>query len=399
MAKKFFRHLRGELNGYYITKLHNTFNESTKDINDFLSDFKSQEFKNGKISNKDLYGLGKFAGIFLPRLDKTESINSLQMTNSHIVNDFEFSERGLFDKELESFRFFHTEDDTVAFFNFVRTTQEAYQNDINTLATNLDRSTLVGDEEVLGYIAEDEIDLFDEIGSVKDEKISIALPTGKASSDFYGNEFLMLSEGDDRESDRIVRARMTDSHIVDTVEYSERGLFAVPVDTFEDINNLATSELRSSLVGDEEIIGYISSTETDLFDENGLVKSEKILSTPPSDVAYSDFYGDKFLFLSEATKTYEDLSPELYIELFKALQWIRYNGVSLSALCRIVEIICPSGLVKIDRVEVGVDNKHFIVYYRYDDSVSVNLKQQRIWLLDYICRIKFIQVSLVEVQS
>ena len=116
MAKAFFRWLRGELNGFYVTNINGALNESTKDIKDFLSEFKAQQFENGKISDKNLYGLGKFAGIFLPRLSRAESLASLRMTESFVVDGFECSERGLFNTGLENFSFFHTRDDTTVYF-------------------------------------------------------------------------------------------------------------------------------------------------------------------------------------------------------------------------------------------------------------------------------------------
>lgn len=278
MAKAFFRWLRGELNGFYITNINGALNESTKDIKDFLSEFKAQQFEDGKISDKNLYGLGKFAGIFLPRLSRAESLASLRMTESFVVDGFECSERGLFNTELENFSFFHTSDDTT-------------DNDINTLAT----------------------------------------PT-----------------------------------------------------------------LRSSLVGNETLIGYISSEETNVLDDNGCVRHEKISATPPEGVAYSDYYGDQFMFLSEAETSYSNLEPSLYIELFKALQWIRYNGASIKSLARITSLICPDGLVKLGGVETASDGKHWNVYYDYDDTVDTPLKQQRLNLLEFIVNLKFVQVSLVE---
>ena len=102
------------------------------------------------------------------------------------------------------------------------------------------------------------------------------------------------------------------------------------------------------------------------------------------------------MFLSEAETTYSNLEPSLYIELFKALQWIRYNGVSIKSLGRIVSIICPDGLVKIGRVETAPDGKHWNVYYDYDDTVDIPLKQQRLNLLEFTVNLKFVQVSLVE---
>ena len=273
MAKAFFRWLRGELNGFYVTKINGALNESTKGIKDFLSEFKAQQFEKGKISDKNLYGLGKFAGIFLPRVSKTESSASFRMTESFVVDGFECSERGLFNTAVENFSFFPETDD---------------------------------------------------------------------------------------------------------------------------INLLAKPAQRSSMVGDETLIGYISSEETNVLDDNVHVRREKISATPPEGVAYSDYYGDQFMFLSEAETTYENLEPSLYLELFKALQWIRYNGVSIKSLVRIASLICPDGLVKLGRVETASDGKHWNVYYDYDDTVDVPLKQQRLNLLEFIVNLKFVQVSLVE---
>ena len=273
MAKAFFRWLRGELNGFYVTNINGALNESTKSIKDFLSEFKAQQFEKGKISDKNLYGLGKFAGIFLPRVSKTESSASFRMTESFVVDGFECSERGLFNIAVERFSFFPETDD---------------------------------------------------------------------------------------------------------------------------INLLAKPKQRSSMVGDETLIGYISSEETNVLDDNVNVRREKISATPPEGVAYSDYYGDQFMFLSEAETTYENLEPSLYIELFKALQWIRYNGVSIKSLGRIASLICPDGLVKLGRVKTAHDRKHWNVYYDYDDTVDVPLKQQRLSLLEFIVNMKFVQVSLVE---
>lgn len=273
MAKALFRWLRGELNGFYLTNINGALNERTKDIKDFLSKFKAQQFEYGKISDKNLYGLGKFAGIFLPRLSRAESLASLRMTDSSVVNGVECSECGLFNTEMENFSFFPEVDD---------------------------------------------------------------------------------------------------------------------------INLLATPKLRSSMVGNETLIGYISSEETNVLDDNGNVRRDKISATPPVGVAYSDYYGDQFIFLSEAETSYSNLEPPLYIELFKALQWIRYNGVSIKSLGRITSIICPDGLVKLGRVETAPDGKHWNIYYNYDDTVDVTLKQQRLNLLEFIVNMKFVQVSLIE---
>lgn len=399
MSKALFRFLRGELNGYYVTRLNDLLNASTKDIKTFFCDFQAQQFELGKISLETLYNLGKFASIFLLRLKSAETMTALYLTDSHIVDGYEFSERGLYNVPLEQFEFFHTEDDSGAYFVFVRTTQEQYEDDIDTLTDYRKRAVMVGDVAVQGYISSEATDIFDSVGNVKPEFILANPPSGVAYADYFGNNFLYLSEGDDSEADNLIRWRLSESEVVDGVEYSERGLFIVPSALFPDINTLATDELRSSMIGDEDVIGYISESETDVLDESGNVKPEKILDTPPVGLAYSEFYGNQFLFLAESERedSYKSISPELYMAFFKAMQWIRYNGVSVASLIKVVELTCPDGLVKIGNIETAVDGRHLNVYYRYDISADTDFKPQRFSLLEYILGIKFKQVIFSEI--
>ena len=278
MSKLFFRWLRGELNGYYLNNIYGSLNSMTDDVREFLAGFKQMQF-NEEMSSSVLFGIGKFASVFLPRKSSLERANSLFMTNSHVVDGHEYSERGLYDTAEERFKFEHT-------------TQEE------------------------------------------------GLP---------------------------------------------------------DINTLANDELRSSLVGEEQAQGYIASSNTDVFDEHGRVNPSAILPSPPSGEAYSDFYGEQFLFLSEGeTYVYSDLNPKLYLDIYKALQWIRYNGVSLSALLKVTSILCPQGLALIDSVTVAMDGVHYIVRYTYNEDTDVTNKQQRVFLLEYIIKMKFKQCELIQ---
>lgn len=279
MSKALFRFLRGEINGFYLTNIHNSLNVYSEDIKKFFIDFQAQQFELGKISDETLYNLGKFASVFLPRRPVAVSKASLYMTRSHKVDGVEFSERGLYNTENETFDFVHTDP-------------------------------------------------------------SIETP---------------------------------------------------------DINTLATPTDRSSLVGDETAQGYISESETDVLDDEGNVKPSKVLPDAPSEGAYSEFYGNQFLVLTDGNEmTYEDIAPSLYIELFKALQWIRYNGVSIASLVRIITILCPEGLVQIQRIAVSRNGKAIYVHYIYDSSSTVTNKESRLALLQYIVNIKFKQVILNE---
>ena len=277
MSKSFFRYLRGEINGYYLNNMHNVMEKEIKNIKDFFSVFYNMQFELGKITSETLFNIGKFASIFLPRRTLSESVTSLYMTDSVVLNGTEHSESGLYNTESEQFNFYILQDD----------------------------------------------------------------PT-------------------------------------------------------EDVNYFSTETKRSSLVGNEEVKGYISEDAEDVLDMNGKVRESVILPSPPSSGAYSEFYGNNFLFLSEGVISYAPISSSLYIELYKAMQYIRYNGVSIKSLCKIVSVLCPDGLVKIDRLEVSSNKKNIYVYYYYDSASLVSRKEQRVTLLEYIINLKFKQIQLVE---
>ena len=201
--------------------------------------------------------------------------------------------------------------------------------------------------------------------------------------------------------------RMTESHKVNGVEFSERGLYRIDSEDFyfvhtdqsittPDINTLASDTERSSLIGDEPVLGYISEDARNVIDDEGRVRPDKILSEPPVGKAYSNYYGNDFLFLSEGEVTYESISFSLYIELFKALQWIRYNGVSLASLVQVIHVLCPEGLVLITDIRVADNKKVINVFYAYDESAMITNKEQRLALLQYIISLKFKQVRFVE---
>ena len=395
MSKAFFRFLRGELNGFYLKSLYNTLNESTKNTKAFLMDFNNMQFKEGLIDDNTLLNIGKFAGIFPLNFVRVESLISLRMSDSKEVNGTEYSERGLFDTTLEIFNYCHLNLDSEGLFYFEHTSEEETE-DINTLADVDKKSSMVGDEQLIGYVSEDVIDLIKSDGSIDMLKVTKNPPENKAYNCIYGNQFSFLSEGTGDDLDLNTRIVLTESYEVDGVEYSERGLYKPPVPNYPDINTLATEEERSSLVGEEEVIGYISEDETDVLDDQGKVRTEKILYEIPKGKAYSEFYGNQFLFLSEGESIYSKTSNEIFLDLYKALQYIRYNGVSVKSFVQLVDLICPHGLVKIENIEVAVDKTHFNVYYNYNAEVNVTYKAQRKALLELLIAEKFKQVVLVE---
>lgn len=281
MAKALFRFLRGEINGFYLTNINTMMNNVTEDERKFFVDFAKIQFEHGKIDSETLYNLGRFAGIYLPRVAQSETRSSVRMTESEYDEQlqYEFSERGLFKTQQEDFEFVQ------------KVIDDTGLPDINTLATDTKRSTLVGDEPVEGYISQDEIDVID---------------------------------------------------------------------------------------------------------DNGNVRSEKILPTPPQDEAYSDFHGNEFTFLSEGETVFLPVSYGVFLDLFKAIQYARYNGSTIGALVRIFSVLCPEGLASIVSLTVSQDKTRWILSYETDLSVDVDLKQDRISMLLYVVKIKFPQVQMVE---
>lgn len=397
MAKAFFRWLRGELNGYYITSINNSLNKSTEELTKFLVNFSKQQFNYDEIDKDYLEGLCKFAGVYLVRTSLAESLSSVYMTDSKIVDNTEYSERGLYLPSIEDFNFFHLNTNTESGMVFKHTTQDEDLTDINTLANESLKSSLVGDEEIIGYLSSNAFDIFTDEGIIKTDKITAEPPATGAYVEVYGNQFSFLAEDMElsTEVEQCVSLRLTESYEEDGIEYSERGLYKPIAPNYPDINTLATTEARSSLVGNEEIIGYISENAKDVLDDKGFVRETKVLSTPPYNEAYSEYYGNQFLFLSEGETTYEEVNKQLIIDLFEALQLVRYNGASLDALVKIIGNICPDGLVRVTSIESSVDGNSVSVYYSYDSSVEIEHKQQRLSLLEYLIEEKFKQIRFI----
>lgn len=274
--KEFFRFLRGELNGYYFTNMNNALNLAVGSIKEFFAFWKNMQF-DSTMPQEYVNGLGKFAGVYLPIVD-VGFLFFIFMTESHVVNGVQRSERGLYNVVNEMFEFYHTE-------------QDDYADDINTLATPM---------------------------------------------------------------------------------------------------------LKSSMVGTEPVLGYISEDATDVLLPDGTVNPEVILSEPPSNKAYTEYYGNQFLFLEEeSTEVTADLEKELYQQLIASMQYIRYNHSNLKSLCKVVEILCPDGFVTIISIENNFSSHSVNVIYTADYSVPLSHKLHREALFKFIIKQKFPEVTLI----
>lgn len=285
MSKAFFRFLRGEINGFYLTNIHNTLNKITEEDKQFIAQFANMVFKSASEAEYNEYpipydmlrGIGIIAGVFPPRVNSESYSGSLHMTTSKIVDEKEYSERGLFDMNREDF-------------NFVRTDEQEYTTDINTLASDSNRTSMIGDNDT--------------------------------------------------------------------------------------------------------IVGYIPEG-VEVIKEDGSIDLTKILASPPEEGAYSEFYGVKYLYLSENAYVMVNVNNEVYLELIKALQWIRYNGQSIASLCKVASIICPEFL-HIENIDWS-NEKYGVVTYSVSTE-EYELKLVKIELLKFIVQKKFPQLVLIEQQ-
>lgn len=279
MSKALFRFLRGELNGFYLTQLNATMNVVTEDIKTLLYRLYKLKFLPNVMDDETIYNIGKFAGVFLPRLASSEGYGTFRMSEDAIIAGQQRSERGLFEKASESFKFMYAEDESV------------------------------------------------------------------------------------------------------------------------DINTHATEELRSSLIGnDDSLEGYLDSREQNIITDDGEIDPTKVLppQNPPEGVAYSDFYGSKFLFLADPIIITHNIDVELFYPLYKAMQYVRYNGANIYSICKIIEGVCPKGMVRILDIHKHPLYPCIEVDYKFTD-IEIDFKTQRIATMLYVMRLKFPQVVMTEV--
>lgn len=185
-----FRFFRGELNGYYIRAFLLSRNAAVADIVAELAYQARMAWKLGSevtaeedpIRDEDLVGIAKFAGVNRPIQYLENSLGAQKLTQSHIVNGKERSERGLFDMVNENFAFAHVDADE-------------YASDIVTEATSTRRAGLVPEGQApVGYVAYGTT-VFNDDGSIIPGSILSAPPgDGTPYSEYYGDRFLFLEE-------------------------------------------------------------------------------------------------------------------------------------------------------------------------------------------------------------
>lgn len=285
--KAFFRFLRGELNGFYLQRLNHVNNLFSDSIKTFLSHFSSMQFKTEDelnkgetaIDNSMIKGIGVIAGAFPPYVMQESLTSALRFTGSHIVNGKEYSERGLYNIEGQAF-------------SFVRTDNQEYSTDINSLATSEQRSSLVEAERTpVGYFPEGE-----------------------------------------------------------------------------------------SIIRDDGTLDY-----------------SKLMLQPRPNHADAPFYGDIFLYLSENYPVLAITDMEVMLYVIEAMQWVRYNGMNVASLAQFAKIICPDFLFIVD-IDWSTLYAHGVVEYGIDEEYEAENKLLKENLFKTLVQKKFSQLTFSQVQ-
>lgn len=300
MSKKFFRFVRGELNGYFLTQINNAFLKAFSDKETFLAQFIAMVFKRSDdvskgeypIPREMLHGIGTVAGVFPPMVAQDSLIGSIRFTQSHKVNGVEYSERGLLNRDTGTF-------------NFMRTDNKEYTTDINTLANeNRLTSFVEHGAKLLGFFPEDAKALTDE-GEIDPSQ-------------------LVHFQGTQEE------------------QYAEAERY------FKSVNK-----------------------------------------------AYSPYYGLAYMYFAERSPIIARTTDDVFLELIKAMQWVRYNGVSIESLCRFAQVLCPNYLFIVD-ISWANGLPYGVVTYGIDEEWEINDKLMRSEVFKTVFAMKFKQYYLLE---
>lgn len=205
----------------------------------------------------------------------------------------------------------------------------------------------------------------------------------------------------------ISSVHFTASHIVDGKERSERGLYKQGSDTFEfvrteqddyptDINTEASEARKSTLVEDGRTpVGYFPEGER-VFNEDGTLDLTKLLPAPRAGHADAPYWGDKFLYFAEEYPVRAVTSNRVLVSLMRAMQWVRYNGVSIKSLVEFTSILCPDFLF-ITNIDWDGHYAYGVLSYGIDENYDVPDKLMREQLFTLLVNTKIPQMLFEKV--
>lgn len=200
----------------------------------------------------------------------------------------------------------------------------------------------------------------------------------------------------------------TVSHIVNGKERSERGLYREGSDTFEfvrteqddyptDINTEASEAKKSTFVEEGRTpVGYFPEGER-IFNEDGSLDMTKLMPSPRAGHADAPYWGEKFMYFAEEYPVRAVTSNRVLVSLVRAMQWVRYNGVSVKSLVEFTSILCPDFLFITD-IDWDGHYAYGVVSYGIDENYDVPDKLMREQLFTLLVNTKIPQMLFEKVQ-
>lgn len=200
----------------------------------------------------------------------------------------------------------------------------------------------------------------------------------------------------------------TASHIVDGKERSERGLYREGSDTFEfvrteqddyptDINTEASEAKKSTFVEEGRTpVGYFPEGER-IFKEDGSLDMTKLMPSSRAGHADAPYWGEKFMYFAEEYPVRAVTSNRVLVSLVRAMQWVRYNGVSVKSLVEFTSILCPDFLF-ITNIDWDGHYAYGVVSYGIDENYDVPDKLMREQLFTLLVNTKIPQMLFEKVQ-
>lgn len=172
----------------------------------------------------------------------------------------------------------------------------------------------------------------------------------------------------------------TDSHVVDGVQYSERGLYNMLSKNIEfvrddagvygtDIATLASSNLRMSFVPPGTApVGYLP-LGVELFDSDGNIIPGALLLAPPANGHYEEYYGPNFLTLENVfTSSAGNMTTDIFMNYYESIRQLRRDGPSLDKLLSLTEIICQGYVCNLELVATSY---YYTLYYDINTGVDL----------------------------
>jgi hypothetical protein len=162
----------------------------------------------------------------------------------------------------------------------------------------------------------------------------------------------------------------------------------------EDINSEASAERRTGFVEDGATpVGYVRD-DAQLYTPEGEINWAAVLPEPPTDCAYTPFYGEKYLVHEQWFWKVLPLPIAVAKRLLECCLRIRYNGATLGEFFNVTAALVSG---QVGDIEIALDDvkKKYIVRYSLNEEAEIPYRDRMFSAWRYIVAQKFKLFRLV----